>query len=262
MGLITKNVVVKWTPYVKNHYESKGYTFTKLWDTFIANVEDLPSKSCEMVKVKCDYCGTEKEIRYSTFISNYFLNVEGKYACLKCSGIKRNTLSYEFIKNMVENLEKGYKLISKSYKRNNQKLKIQCNKGHIYETTYNSIKQGCKCPICIKVDGWEGKNNPRYNSELTNEERIHNRDTLRNVTWRKEVYKRDDYTCQCCGKRGYKLNAHHLNGYRWCKSERFDIDNGITLCEKCHKLFHKEYGYGNNTKEQFNEWILSKSATA
>ncbi len=29
--------------------------------------------------------------------------------------------------------------------------------------------------------------------------------------------------------------------------------NGITLCEKCHDNFHLHYGYGDNTKEQFEE---------
>lgn len=27
------------------------------------------------------------------------------------------------------------------------------------------------------------------------------------------------------------------------------------MCEKCHKNFHSQYGNGNNTKEQFEEWI-------
>ena len=48
---------------------------------------------------------------------------------------------------------------------------------------------------------------------------------------------------------------HHLDGYNWCIEKRTDETNGITLCENCHKNFHSIYGFGGNTKEQFEEWI-------
>lgn len=38
---------------------------------------------------------------------------------------------------------------------------------------------------------------------------------------------------------------------------RYDIENGITLCDVCHKGFHKKHGYGRNTKEQFREYLCS-----
>ena len=48
---------------------------------------------------------------------------------------------------------------------------------------------------------------------------------------------------------------HHLDGYNWCIEKRTDETNGITLCSNCHKNFYSIYGKGNNTKEQFEEWI-------
>jgi len=56
--------------------------------------------------------------------------------------------------------------------------------------------------------------------------------------WVKLVKERDNFTCQLCG---YKLNKNKLSGLsahhivaRTFKPLQFDIDNGITLCSRCH----------------------------
>ena len=53
---------------------------------------------------------------------------------------------------------------------------------------------------------------------------------------RRRVFSRDGHKCQM-PRCGYKkaLNAHHIK--RWADAPylRYDIDNGITLCWKCHK---------------------------
>lgn len=53
--------------------------------------------------------------------------------------------------------------------------------------------------------------------------------------WREEVFKRDNHTCQFCLIRGGELNAHHIRPFALFPALRFDISNGITLCESCHK---------------------------
>lgn len=80
--------------------------------------------------------------------------------------------------------------------------------------------------------------------------------------WSKQVLSRDNNTCQVCGRKNVKLAAHHLDAWNWCVSRRFDISNGITLCDDkggCHKKFHKIYGRGSNTLEQFNEFKLCQN---
>lgn len=101
-----------------------------------------------------------------------------------------------------------------------------------------------------------GKDNPNYNHLKTDEEREKGRIILGYKEWREQVYKRDNYTCQCCGdNKGGNLNAHHLYSYDKYKCLRTIIENGVCLCDKCHMDFHKIYGNGNNTKEQFEKFI-------
>ena len=108
-----------------------------------------------------------------------------------------------------------------------------------------------------------GTDHHRYNPDLTDEERLKNRYELYggNVhRWSKQVMERDNYICQVCGdNKGGNLNAHHLNGWNAFPEQRFDLDNGETLCEDCHKDFHSQYGYGDNTREQFDEYAASKT---
>jgi 5-methylcytosine-specific restriction endonuclease McrA len=105
-------------------------------------------------------------------------------------------------------------------------------------------------------DKRNGKNNPNWNAELTPEERDKRRDSAKSLKWRLAIYHRDGFACQCCGDaRGGNLNAHHINDHKSHKDKRFDISNGITLCEPCHRGFHKAFGYGNNDAEQLAKYL-------
>lgn len=53
--------------------------------------------------------------------------------------------------------------------------------------------------------------------------------------WRQGVFERDDYTCQHCHTRGGTLNADHIKPFAHHPDLRFDLANGQTLCERCHR---------------------------
>lgn len=53
--------------------------------------------------------------------------------------------------------------------------------------------------------------------------------------WRTKVFERDDYICRFCGQRGGRLNADHIKPLLHHPELIFDLNNGRTLCENCHK---------------------------
>ncbi len=81
------------------------------------------------------------------------------------------------------------------------------------------------------------------------------REGIENRLWRESVFARDSWTCQCCGKIGGELNAHHINNFSQFPEQRTSIQNGITLCKICHLKFHQIYTHQNNNMEQITNFI-------
>jgi hypothetical protein len=233
--------------FVKNYFEEQGCI---LLSTEYKNSSDILEYICT--------CGNISTTRFNSF--------QKGCRCKEC-GIKKVTesrkYSYEEVKLFFE--DRGCVLLTTEYINNHQKLHYICSCGNEdWKQLYMFLK-GQECWECGRKKlskllkgrtGLRGKESPNWNSNKTMEERISGRNLYEKNAWRKEVFVKDAYTCQCCGdNKGGNLVAHHLDGYDWCIASRWDVKNGITLCSTCHNDFHLVFGYGSNTREQFEEYM-------
>lgn len=67
--------------------------------------------------------------------------------------------------------------------------------------------------------------------------RIAPRSSIEGRAWRRAVLERDGRRCQHCNTKK-KLHAHHIAHWKDSPFARFDVNNGITLCELCHRDVH------------------------
>ena len=96
---------------------------------------------------------------------------------------------------------------------------------------------------CQRVNRTREKN-PNWRGGITNERKAL-MSVLEYKIWRISVFERDDYTCQICGKRGNgELHAHHIKPWAMYPELRYEISNGLTLCETCHQNEHRSQADG------------------
>jgi len=97
------------------------------------------------------------------------------------------------------------------------------------EWHYKNGRKGKECNF------WKGGISQEYKEQYS---------SYRYKKWRMSVFERDNFTCQYCGIRGNYITAHHIKS--WVKFEdlRYELGNGVTLCEECHKLTDNYGGRG------------------
>ena len=109
-----------------------------------------------------------------------------------------------------------------------------------------------KCPICKKEISYNakgcnkhsapiGKNSYRWIKDRTKLIKRQERNDSAYGDWRLQVYKRDNWKCKidnqdCSGR----IIAHHILGWSDFPELRYQINNGITLCQAHHPLKRAE----------------------
>lgn len=117
---------------------------------------------------------------------------------------------------------------------------------NICESCKKIISRNAIC--CIICSGIRRRGKKAYNWNPFSSVREKLRFCTKYHLWRSRVFKRDNWTCQNCGKQKCFVEAHHktpfaklLKKYKiktlkqafQCKS-LWSIDNGKTLCSNCH----------------------------
>lgn len=182
MGLITKEVEMKWCNNNAKNYIKKGYEFTRYGDTFLVDVKDLAPYTNKVVNVICDNCLTKISMKMAGYTIN---KKEDKYYCRRCSqrmfGGKKmqntklvNSISFE--KWCKDNNKLSilclwdYKLNAKTPDRvsygSKDKYYFKCPNGlHesflkcIYSITHNNFQIDSACDPCNSFGFWCEKNN-------------------------------------------------------------------------------------------------------
>lgn len=180
-----------------------------------------------------------------------------RYGCRECSfknTSKLNSNSSNMIGKKFNRL-----IVLSTFKQDSRgrwhyKCKCDCGTICIKAGTHLQSDNTKSCG-CIKNEQRRvyGKNHPCWNPYLTDKERLNRK--IRGKGVRNIAFKRDNHTCKKCKHKGGKLIGHHLQGYHWFISGRFDPNNLVTLCKKCHRRFHSLFGNKYNTKAQFYEYL-------
>ena len=207
----------------------------------------------------------------------------GQNRCPKCgkelSRKAKYKYNYESVKEILS--KKGYTLLDKEYISCETPMKCMCNKGHVFYVRLSDFlysNEGCKkCAI----ERNSGKNHWNYKggeSEVIDYFRKHIKD------WKVEVMKKYKNKCYLTDSKSDCV-VHHIKSFNTIINEslealnlplyrkineystsdfdklkelvltKHEVSNGVLLQRKVHNKFHSIYGKGNNTKEQFNDFI-------
>lgn len=281
--LVSKYAVVNWNPRNKKRFESLGYEYTGKGTPVLIAIKDLTSYSQSKITARCDYCGCLYETTWSNY--NRGLKSEahkdscGSLECLEKKALEAQIAKYGDIAIRTPEIkEKQARTNLEKYGATNPfgsdiiKEKIVAKNLEKYGVPYSQQAPEVRAKTeatCLEkygvrnyVELFKGKfckeNSPSWKGgvEYSRVERA----TLEYREWRSAVFSKDKYTCCKCGTRNgngerVELHAHHIFNWKDNEDLRYDVGNGITLCEKCHTEFHSRYGKKNNTPKQLYEFL-------
>ena len=234
-----------------------------IFDEEEEKIKNLTKFSHQRVSVICPFCRKRREV--------FFGNVHkvGHTFCKKCSKIQQmvipmigKTFGNFFVLSIAPS-----KIDKKSGKSKTQiYCRCVCGKTTIVKATdvRNGTVESCGCVFLSKLRGQVGSKNPRYNHNMTDDERQQQelrRKSGENRAWKASVKEHFGSHCFLCGSTE-NIHVHHVESFREHPELRYNVQNGVCLCKKCHFNYHILFLGGVHvpaTKESFTrymEWYL------
>jgi len=209
--------------------------------------------------IRCRSC-TEKH-KYKNHRS-FRLIIKTKQEINKIIRLYKNNVSLDNIGKEF-NIDRG--TIKRILRENYSNYSPRINNG--IATMHHTIRQKCISGEWQKSISARAQGIPveKWKNFVTQEsEFFYHSNEWKNL--RDDIFRRDNFTCQLCQKRGSKkINAHHIKKRSDFKELSFDSKNLVTLCVNCHdKTKFKETlyeTYFKNIIDQIYSNILHISPT-
>lgn len=126
----------------------------------------------------------------------------------------------------------------------NSRVSLRCRPCNALTSRTLDHNKLCACGVLIrpKSESCRRCHNRRQDKGLSTERaKFQNSKEWKDV--RLAAFKRDDFTCQSCNKKGSQIiQAHHIKSYKAHPALRLSLPNLITYCIGCHRKWHKENG--------------------
>ncbi len=150
--------------------------------------------------------------------------------------------------------KEGYALLTPTseYKNANQKLKVQCPRGHIYHVRWRMWNSGRRCRNCFIEDN-VGSNHYSWRGGISAEPYCF---IFKNKEWRGIIYERDkEKFCwnPLCEDRGSQENLHHID----YNKKNCGPKNIIKICNSCNGVanFNRDWWEGYYTEVMRRRFI-------
>ena len=124
-----------------------------------------------------------------------------------------------------------------SYWRGKKRSEMRGKNNPMYGNGVSGEKNVAKRPEVRRILSLQkiGANNPSWKGGITSlRNAIEN--LLEYKQWKQDVYRRDNYTCQECGKRGRNLNSHHRKPFAEILQEFVKLYDQFSVVEDKYAL--------------------------